>query len=294
MHPLHLGFTPEFDRQKYLYHYTSMDTAINYILYNRTLRFNPLANVNDPMESDPNRWVFRNWEKGNTSETIRDQLSDHFKNRTKVVCFSRDIQGDWGPGCCPIDFCARGHSKPRMWATYGDDHKGVCLIFDRELLERAFKNGLNGRGQLLPGGAVRYGDKLPADEDGAAVIDSKTFGKNFEKALHQKIEDHHGTYFFYKHVDWSTEDEYRFIITGGEPGPIELTFDDALVGVVVGMKTIEKEGYLRAIGDMAQDMGVPGRCFSWHWNAASTAPLNKAGRELGPKVKAPRTGLILG
>ena len=288
MHPLHLGFTPEFNRQKYLYHYTSMDTAINYILYNKTLRFNPLANVNDPMESDPNRWVFKNWEKGNTSETIRDQLSDHFKNRTKVVCFSRDIQGDWGPGCCPIDFCARGHSKPRMWATYGDDHKGVCLIFDRELLERAFKNGLNGRGQLLPGGAVHYGDKLPDDERKAAVFDQKELADDFEKTLRQKIKDHHDIYFFYKHVDWSTEDEYRFIITGGEPGPIELAFGNALVGVVVGIKYMEKGDSVYDLGNIAQDMGVPGRYVSWGWKSGGYAPINEAAKKIGPKFKTPQ------
>ena len=66
MHPIHMEFTPDFDREKYLCHYTSMDTAINYILNNRTLRFNPLANVNDPMESDPNYWAFSNPATPNT------------------------------------------------------------------------------------------------------------------------------------------------------------------------------------------------------------------------------------
>ena len=283
MHPLHIGFIPDFDRKKYLYHYTSMDKAINYILQNRTLLFNPLANVNDPMESNPNRWVYSNWDKGDKSEAIRGRLSDYFKNRIKVVCFSRDVQGDWAPGCCPTDFCARGHSKPRMWATYGDNHQGVCLIFDKELLWKSFENELNGSGRLLRG-PVRYGDKLPRDEDGAAVIDLKKFEGNFNETLQEKIENHYETYFFYKHVDWSTEDEYRFVITGGDEGSIELAFNDALVGVAVGMKSMEKAGYLKAIGDITQAMNVPCKYVSWSWKGGGSALVNEAAREIGPRV----------
>ena len=286
MHPLHIGFTPAFDQDKYLYHYTSMDTAINYILYNKTLRFNPLANVNDPMESDPNYWAFSNLEKGDKSKVIHDQVSDYFKNRTKVVCFSLDDQGDWdSPEFSPLDFCARGHSKPRMWATYGDDHKGVCLIFDRERLRQAFERGLNERGHLLHG-AVRYGKRLPDDRE-AAVFDLQTFKENFESAIHQKIEDHYGRYFLYKRIDWSTEDEYRFIITGGKPGPIELGFDDALVGVAVGIKSKEKSGYLRALGDITQDMDIPCRYINWGWGSSGYATINEAAKNLGPKIKNP-------
>ena len=260
-----------------------MDTALNYILINKTLRFNPLANVNDPMESDPNYWAFSNYGDDNELMAVRDQILDHLKNRTKVVCFSRDDQGGWGSS----DHCGRGHSKPRMWATYGDDHHGVCLIFDRELLRQAFQSGLNAHGRLLDG-VVHYGNRLPKDESGAAVFNLKAFKENFETAFHQKIKDHGDTYFLYKHVDWSTENEYRFIIVGGAPGPIELAFDDALVGVVVGLNSKEKAGYWRAIGDIAQDMGVPGRYIDWGWKSSGYTALNEAATKIGPKYKIPQ------
>ena len=287
MHPLHIGFTPDFDRERYLYHYTSVDTAVNYILINKTLRFNPLANVNDPMESDPNHWAFSNDGGDKQSIAVRDRILDHLKNRTKVVCFSRDDQSDWGsPEFNPLDFCARGHSKPRMWATYGDDHRGVCLIFDRELLRQALESGLKARGRLLYG-VVRYGNLSPKDESGGAVFDLRAFKKDFDTAFDQKIKDHGDMYFLYKHVDWSAESEYRFIIVGDTPGPVELAFNDALVGVVVGRKSREKVGYSRAIGDIAQDMNVPGRYIDWGWGSANYAPLNEAARKIGPKHKSP-------
>ncbi|HAT86949.1 MAG TPA: hypothetical protein DCS30_13995 [Rhizobiales bacterium] len=34
---------------------------------------------------------------------------------------------------------AMGHIKPRMWAIYGDQHKGVCLVFDKIQLTAALE-----------------------------------------------------------------------------------------------------------------------------------------------------------
>lgn len=281
MHPLHVGFTPDFDQGRYLYHYTSMDKAIAFILHTGTLRFNSFANVNDPMESDLSYWSFSNDENSNGHEAIRDQLYDWFRNRAKVVCFSRDDQGDWGsPEFSPLDFCARGHSKPRMWATYGDGHAGVCMVFDKELLTQAFKSGLKANNRIFQR-AVRYGKLLPNDENEVARFDVRAFVKDFQTAFQQKIEEHLSTFFFYKHVDWSTEDEYRFVIIGDERGPMELAFDDALIGVVVGTRS--KPGYVRIIGDITQNMGVPCRYLDWGWRGASYVSVNEAAKKLGPR-----------
>lgn len=285
MHPLHPGFLPHFDCTKYLYHYTRIDTTIEYILPDQTLQFNSLENVNDPMESNPNHWAFSNLEEGDTSGDVHDQVADYFKTKTKVVCFSQDDQSEWGsPGFNPLDYCARGHSKPRMWATYGDDHKGVCLVFDKARLTTAFANNLKGPGQLLKG-AVGYGKQLPDGDDGARVFDLQAFKADFDIAIQQKIADHHERYFLYKHVDWSTEDEYRFIITGGESGPIELGFDDALVGAVVGAKCQEVNDKVLALGKITQRLGVPCRYVAWGWGTAGYAPVNEAAMTLPPRTE---------
>lgn len=279
--PLRPGFFPELDRKKYLYHYTTMDTAINYVLRNRTLRFNSLANVNDPMEADPSRWAFSSSEGNRNDDVVHARLKDHFQNRSKVVCFSRDDQSEGGSQeFNPLDYCSRGHSKPRMWATYGDDHKGVCLIFDKKILGKAFERGLNGRGQLLQG-AVRYGKRLPADENDAAVFDMAALRENFDGELKRKIDKHHRTYFFYKHVDWATEDEYRFLITGGHAGSLDLPFENALVGVAVGMKSSEKPDFQIAVGNLAQAIDVPCRYLSWGWKGGGYAPVNEAAMKRG-------------
>ncbi|WP_445364954.1 hypothetical protein ACJJJB_11605 [Microbulbifer sp. ANSA001] len=62
-------------------------------------------------------------------------------------------------------------------------------------------------------------------------------------------------YFVYKHINWSTENKYRFVVAGDEDGSIELPFFDLLAGVVVGAKC--KHGFMNIIGAFTQEMNIP-------------------------------------
>jgi Protein of unknown function (DUF2971) len=53
------------------------------------------------------------------------------------------------------DFFHRGFHKPRMWTQYADQHRGVCLIFDRTKLAKAIENQLS-EGQIRMTGPVEY------------------------------------------------------------------------------------------------------------------------------------------
>lgn len=52
---------------KYLYHYTSMDKGIHYIINSGKLRFSPLCEVNDPLES---QMQFNSIHTGNNSSEM--------------------------------------------------------------------------------------------------------------------------------------------------------------------------------------------------------------------------------
>ena len=39
----------------------------------------------------------------------------------------------------PYNNLSKGWARSRMWAQYADNHKGVCLIFDKLCLEKEFK-----------------------------------------------------------------------------------------------------------------------------------------------------------
>src|SRR5665647_929811 len=110
----------------YLYHYTSVDTALNYILKNRTLKFNPFNAVNDPREKK--EWDISPFVRMGLNlelkqyDAISREISDLLKSNAKMVCFCRDKDeaiGQWQPEA----LFNRGFSKPNMWHHYGNEHK---------------------------------------------------------------------------------------------------------------------------------------------------------------------------
>jgi hypothetical protein len=136
----------DFDTEQYVFHYTTAENAFKHILPSATLRLGPLATVNDPRESrllgftylpknlmrqtlgshDAMWHHLDNWKDRN----VTDQASALLTKRIKIACFSRDsrrVTAD-DPGYY------RGYSRPAMWAYYGANHTGVCLVFDRRLL----------------------------------------------------------------------------------------------------------------------------------------------------------------
>ncbi|WP_318468306.1 DUF2971 domain-containing protein [Photobacterium leiognathi] len=130
------------DSKKYVYHYTSVDTAVDYILKDETLLVSCYNKTNDPKETKD--WFFipgsnhgRCLDKY-TPEYLSKIMNPVIKEATHVICFTKDevLTGNFN------DMARRGFCKPRMWAQYGDKHKGVCLIFDFKELSEAFRTFL--------------------------------------------------------------------------------------------------------------------------------------------------------
>src|SRR5690606_34757584 len=150
---------------KYLYHYTSIDNAVNFILKDRTLMFNSLRGTNDPKESK--NWEFNFHTEDNLKPTHQESMqlwhdvTNEIKTKCKVLCFSKDMKG---LGANSInDIYLRGYSKPRMWAQYGSKHRGVCLIFERERLESLLVSQFDAKADLY-GSDITYRNR-PLAED---------------------------------------------------------------------------------------------------------------------------------
>ena len=236
MHPFQLPHIDGYDPNRFIYHFTTIEIATNHILPNRNLKFSQLGKVNDPKESRSEDWqvVFREHE-GDPGG--REQIREFFRWNVKVACFSRD-DCDLAQ-LYVLDRTVRGYCKPRMWATYGDNHKGVCLVFDRHLLQQTFEQQGFSRDTFLHG-AVKYcsparnPDFFRRIMDGFSV-DLRETTDTIPSVIAQKIEEYSDIHFFFKHCDWATEAEYRFVIAGGPPQEEYVSFGNALVGIAVGM-----------------------------------------------------------
>ena len=122
----------------FLFHYTTAETLIEGILPEGRFELGSFASLNDPRESKD--WNFGlgtrlGWD-GVTDEfidNVQREATGFLKNNTKVGCFSKNDSRVSGYdtdelylwGCC----------RPRMWDQYGDEHRGVCLVFNRKRLE---------------------------------------------------------------------------------------------------------------------------------------------------------------
>ena len=118
--------TPK-DETQLIYHYTTLETAVEKILPSRKIRLGPFTTVNDP-------WETQHWDLGFesatgceeereaeiTRETITGMM-ENLKHHAKVLCMTREKQCDEGTtadgqfpsnpkGC---DF-HRGYARSRM------------------------------------------------------------------------------------------------------------------------------------------------------------------------------------
>lgn len=115
------------DHNKYLYHYTSAQTAIDYILKGRTLRLSSYVSTNYPKERKG--WLFDFGTNegrdlgGYNREEQSGWLSGEFKGKALMACFSRDLELLGGIHINNI--FKRGFCKPRMWTPESLDHYSV-------------------------------------------------------------------------------------------------------------------------------------------------------------------------
>jgi hypothetical protein len=131
-------------------------------------------------------------------------------------------------------------ARPRMWEQYGDNHAGVCFVFDRRtLLKTADESGLRH-------GAVNY-TLAGWRESAAATPDLTGFDlANADAASAKYLAAHWDSIFLLKTDDYASEHEYRLISEptpdGSDPGDVFLPIADALRFVVVGERFSRRSG----------------------------------------------------
>lgn len=255
------------DPAKYLYHYTSAATAIDFILKSRTLLLSPYTSTNDPKESK--QWLFdfiSYLDDSDLAAQNRDELSGWLsgalKRDTRLLCFSRDTSPLTGNHL--TDIFSRGYCKPRMWAQYGDRHKGVCLVFDSQRLQEQIGSQLAAHAPLMRG-EVQYRNRGIEGEiydDHAFTIDIddlKQYGRENYPAVHLKR--HHHKLFFEKMSDWEAESEYRWIAFSKSNEPLYLRYEDALAGIMFGDDTSDE--HKREVALLTSGTGVYLRSLQW-------------------------------
>ena len=158
--------------------YTSFDTLVS-ILKSGKMRMNSIVSMNDKTETDFLEEVFRSYKE----EYEQDYDKYLFADKEFITSFTTRIDD--------LD----------MWRFYGDNARGVCLVFERDIKkdDELYK--------------INYID--PTDKEltkVAELMDSlKENGIKFRLNLLQKYRH------FLKHSNYNTEEEYRLLARSNKP-----------------------------------------------------------------------------
>lgn len=254
-----LGLT---DSDKYVYHYTSSETATQFILKDRSLRFGRFTNTNDPKESKD--WAFsfgtnENRDLGRYNTAYSRLVSESIKGGTRLACFSMDGSLT---GSHMQDICNRGFAKPRMWAQYGNNHHGVCLVLKRNKLDRAIVASFSKHVVLR--GRVKYTNRPllegPDDHDYQINIDAlEDLGLQQYAKLH--VQHYFRRLFLEKMTDWRDEAEYRWIVFADTRDELYVPLDECLEGLIFGEATTIRD--IKTMMELAEPIGA--QCMRLKW-----------------------------
>ena len=106
-----------------IYYYCKLSTALEFILPYPRLLLGPIINTNDPRENKSPLFTYNNNQNGASVDLfdLNEKCNLALKEDCKIICFSKDYKNYQG---CHLS---------KMWAHYGDNHKGICLEIDRQL-----------------------------------------------------------------------------------------------------------------------------------------------------------------
>lgn len=241
---------------KFVYHYTRAQVAINNILKDSSLRFNPYNKTNDPLETKS--WYLNiadgvdkviselnNGEKRKILDKLLDfsqaqeSILNEIKSIFKIICFTRDNPNQpKSPTLTSTSGFLRGWGHPRMWAQYAENHKGVCLMFDRDKLNEVIFEAY--KSCKIYQGEVKYlNEPIPEDIKSIKYEDLIEFG--IIKVIHKKIEENINRFFFQKARDWQDEFEYRWLIESNENLAefLYIPINSAIRAIILGTNVTE-------------------------------------------------------
>lgn len=183
-----------------LYHFTRLDTFLNYILPSETLMSNSLAQMNDPREYHP-------WGFGSVNLPYEKLFPGYYSDQTHIDCILKfgQMTKDRFQVICFSGAKHNGWDNEMMWAHYADRQKGICLEFD----EAALKNSINNHfpGTRFEFQDVDYEQKITrrgpwVNWNGRLFHEENV--RNFLEALSRQVT-------FNKSHFWEKEDEKRLL-----------------------------------------------------------------------------------
>lgn len=272
------------DVDRYVYHYTSAATLTDHILPSGALRFSRFQYVNDPREAKD--WSFDYHGEPDDPDfdvqAIQKGLNERLKHRWRVGCFVSDVSAalvtkereDRGEDTLSALY-ERGHSRPRMWAQYGENYKGACLVFDKQELDSKIRSRVSSADLIIHAARVAYQNPhvVHANLPNALMISLDELKKlGFDKFATEHFQRHWEELCFLKAEDWQQEREYRWLVQGERDEDFFVDISNSLAGILLGDKF--PVGWRPAVGNYALANEVSVAVMEWRNGVPEPNPMH--------------------
>jgi hypothetical protein len=193
---------------EWLYHYTTLETALVHILPTRQLRLSPFSRMRDPRE-------YKQWFPGAVGfgDYNIDALMPVYEESDRRFNLLRDefnlLSLTLDGADQEEDVYGRGFARSRLWELYAGRNSGVCLVLRKDEAIESIASQLDERGRAAHG-PVHY-ENHPTHTDVMFTLEELTAGD--VNAIADRIAEQHLTELFLtKNTEWESEREYRFIV----------------------------------------------------------------------------------
>ena len=226
-----------------LFHYTSASTALEKILLNQQIKVGLIKCVNDPRESKD--WTllpkFTGVPKGSLFAqqlSINQEFTKIKQAEWKVICFAiSNSRYKRHPKSHIDEGFLYGSCKSRMWASYGENHKGVCLKFNGRSFDKQIRMHLKGidKSRKVYCGKVKYAD-YGDTEDSVSIDYVELLKIGVTNGLRRHLRKYRKQFFLSKSTDWKTESEFRWLVNSENENkeaeflPIKGIIEEVIIG----------------------------------------------------------------
>ncbi|MCG3663827.1 DUF2971 domain-containing protein [Aliarcobacter butzleri] len=232
-----------------IFHYTKKETAIEYILNDKKLKFGFFHSTNDPYE----------YKDRLTSATGLGHINDSLFNESMKLIDNTIKNAAF------LSFCGnsnnKGYEKPRMWSQYGQNHSGICLVFSKKSLIKTIENQLS-NDCLIYGENINY--KKISFEDLYIYDDDLSVSQ----VVINNIEENYQNFLFQKHLDYKDENEFRIILIQKTENNfyknIFVDISDSLKFIILGDSF--PKVYLPTIKELSSKLNITYEKLEWRNN----------------------------
>jgi hypothetical protein len=192
---------------------------------------------------------------------IEKNANSLIKKEWKVFCVSQH-HPDYNSRMDEVEHpFLRGDVRPRMWATYAENHRGVCLRFNGSKLDERLKEKF-GVSKVFSG-PIYYNDIHATTWP---VIHLHDIDKlDLDLGLEEVIRDHFlqswKELFLVKAEDWYTEYEYRWLVHSLDDASEDISIDGVIEGVLVGQDF--PKAYWPSLKELCKELNIPAGLIEW-------------------------------